>query len=289
MSIFDPNIEKFVQKRDINGLLKLLINRKKAIREAAAQALNRVTNEDNRFEICLSLLELLEKRDWYRNIEIVKALGHLNCKEATNSICNLINESLSELDIYASKAASHALEGKFIKIQTDTDSPALSPSALYSNFINCAVIALGKLKDKESLDTLKKVVEYKSPSQPSGKFVQNAKNAINKIKGKITLPDIKDMEAKKDVDSLLAVLKFGDVMLVSKATKALGKIRDQKSVDPLIQKLMDKDYKVQIAAIEALGELGSNKAIEPLSKLLNDKRKIIREKAAWAIEFIQEE
>jgi len=94
-------------------------------------------------------------------------------------------------------------------------------------------------------------------------------------------PNVKKMEAKKDVEGLIKALK--DTHVRHYTAEALIKIKDAKAVEPLIQALKDEDYFVREAAARALGEIKDKRAVEPLLEALGDEWWNVRLDAAMAL------
>ena len=181
MGIFDPNVDKLAEKGDIEGLMKAIVHRKKRIRESASEAISKIRGSREQLAICLRLRELLKECDWYRGIDIVRTLGLMRSTVATDIICSLIGIALRELDTYVYQEASYSLEGKIIKINTDTDSLPLIPSELLGLFIDKAVRALHAIGDPDAKDILRSVL--KNEHTKNLRWV--AKSALDKIeKGK---------------------------------------------------------------------------------------------------------
>lgn len=197
MGFFDPNIDKLAKNKDLEGLIKAMLHKKKEVRESSGSALSKIRSTAERLEICTSLTQLIEECDWYRAIDIVTVLGKMRCKMATNTISDLVHIALREYEKFSGStllrgpATEHLFEGTSstilqsgdLRVNTDTDSPPLAPCPLYSRFIHFAVAALGNIGDPGVEDTLRAVMKNKSMDKWNREM---AKKVLDKIKeGKI--------------------------------------------------------------------------------------------------------
>jgi len=166
----------------VEGLVETIMHKKKSVRESAIQAISKAPNDAPfRIPLALRLVELLRTCDWYRSIDIVRALGIMRSRIASDTICSLVGIALRELDTYVYEEASYSLEGEIIKIDTDTDSLPMMPSQLFSAFLNNAVRALHAIGDPDAKDTLKSVLR----NEHTKNLRWVAKSALDKIeKGK---------------------------------------------------------------------------------------------------------
>ena len=101
-----------------------------------------------------------------------------------------------------------------------------------------------------------------------------------------------ELKAKRDVDGLIEALKHKNIVVRSRAAKALGQIGDAKAVKPLNQTLKDESRHVRGKAARALGQIGDRKAVKPLIQALKDKgsqNRHVRERAARALGQIGDE
>jgi len=108
-------------------------------------------------------------------------------------------------------------------------------------------------------------------------------------------PNVKKMEAKKDVEGLIKVLKDKERMGINgwyvrrDAAAALVKIGEP-AVEPLIQALKDEDDTARELAAAALANIGDTRAVEPLIQALKtDKNKEVREDVKKALEKLKAE
>lgn len=104
--------------------------------------------------------------------------------------------------------------------------------------------------------------------------------------------NVDELEAERDVDGLIEALKRKDIVVRTRAAKALGEIGDARAVESLIQTLKDEPRYVRGEAARALGQIGDKKAVEPLIQALKDKGALnrhVRERAARALGQIGDE
>lgn len=127
-------------------------------------------------------------------------------------------------------------------------------------------------------------------------------------------PDVKKMEAKGDVKSLIKALRYQpDVQIRLQAIQALGALGDvravkplftvqndddrtvrwgvadalvkiaSRSIEPFIAAIHDSSRDVRFRAAACLGSTGDRRAVEPLCTLLKDSDSLVRGTAAWAL------
>jgi hypothetical protein len=129
-----------------------------------------------------------------------------------------------------------------------------------------------RLKAAEILDK----IGWKSSNNRESALYLAAKQEWNK------LPAV----GKEAVGPLIDALKEEELLVRSKAVKALGKIGDAGAVEPIIKALKDKASFVREKAAEALGEIGDPLAIEPLFAALRDNHPHVRREAQNALKII---
>ena len=101
-------------------------------------------------------------------------------------------------------------------------------------------------------------------------------------------PNIAKMEAKRDVEGLIKVLRYKEHYVERvHAANVLGNICDSRAVVPLIAALEDRMSFVRRAAAEALGEIGDSRAVEPLIAALKDSDWDVRSQVAEALAKIR--
>jgi HEAT repeat protein len=88
------------------------------------------------------------------------------------------------------------------------------------------------------------------------------------------------------VEPLVAALEGSDKELAAVAAVALGKVGDSRAVEPLAAALADPDKRLARRAAEALYEVGDARAVEPLIAALRDEDREVRAAAAWAFAHV---
>lgn len=124
----------------------------------------------------LMLIELLKETDWIRKQDVVTALGELGSRIATDTICTLMHIAYTDYQMYKTEEGFKSLEGKMIRMKTDTDLAHLSPSEVFEGFVSRAIRALGEIGDPEALDDLASI------GKKDDYFKSSAESAIKKIK-----------------------------------------------------------------------------------------------------------
>jgi HEAT repeat protein len=105
-----------------------------------------------------------------------------------------------------------------------------------------------------------------------------------KVMGLFGSPNVRKMEAKRNVEGLIKVLRSrGDIGVRKEVAGALGRIGDARAVEPLIKALQHFAYDVRKAAASALGQIGDTRAVEPLIAALNVEDRDVRSPAARAL------
>jgi HEAT repeat protein len=129
--------------------------------------------------------------------------------------------------------------------------------------------ALGKIKDKTSIQPLIKLLDDKT--KPA-----EIHRAIIDILGEI-----------KDPSCVEAIIKFADDARDRfrwSAANSLGKLGYESIINPLVKLLKDDFADIRQISAEALGNIGSETAVQPLvSALVNDKDNRVRELSAIAL------
>jgi HEAT repeat protein len=103
-------------------------------------------------------------------------------------------------------------------------------------------------------------------------------------------PDVKNLEAKRDVGGLIRALNYQKDSTIpvhstvrKAAAEALGKIGDARAVEPLIAALRDIDCDVHWRSADALGQIGDARAVKPLIATLKSPYGIVFQAAARAL------
>jgi len=95
-------------------------------------------------------------------------------------------------------------------------------------------------------------------------------------------PNIKKMEAKRDVEGLVKALKTKNEDVRRLAAAALGNIGDVKAVEYLIEALKNEEWSIQNIAAKSLYKIGEP-SVESLIEALKDENEDVRRLAAWSL------
>ena len=95
-------------------------------------------------------------------------------------------------------------------------------------------------------------------------------------------PNIKKMEAKRDVEGLVKALKTKNEDVRRLAAAALGNIGDAKAVEYLIEALKNEEWSIQNIAAKSLYKIGEP-SVESLIEALKDENEDVRRLAAWSL------
>ena len=96
-------------------------------------------------------------------------------------------------------------------------------------------------------------------------------------------PDVRQLEAKRDVQGLIKALAFKDPAIRLAAAEALGPLKDSLAVEPLVGLLKDDNAAVRRASVAALAARGGFRVVDPLVSALEDLHPDVRATAATAV------
>ena len=130
-----------------------------------------------------------------------------------------------------------------------------------------AALALGELKDKQSVEALVDQVEGDGHPMPRQAAV-------------IALGMIGDPRATK---ALTEALRSAPPDVRFQATTSLAQVNPKSAVGPLHRALKDEDPEVRGSAIAALGDIGDPKVVDAVARLLDDPQPNICLEAAVAL------
>lgn len=204
------------KERAVPSLVPLLVDRVKAVRVEATDALARI----GRLALA-TLVAALRHHEWILRLHACEALGKIGAAEAVGPLCQVM---LNDRDAAVRQDAAKALGG----IGHAAGREALTKALADLDVRPFAVEALGKLKDPLAVDTLIDVVTGKS--RPA-----NAR--------KVTVCG--DESGELDVEEM-------EVQIY--AIGALAEIGEDRAIGPLIRAL--KDTRLRAASASALGKLG---------------------------------
>ena len=287
MGVFDrkPNVEKLAAKRDLEGLIKVLLNKKASLRLKAAEALGGI-KEGGAVQ---ALIKALEDEDEDVQAETAKALGKIKDPRAVDPLIQALQKGGPRVNIPVIWALGEIKDKKAANYLIE----ATKRDEMEDKRIAGLAIVFGKVeKDKRRLELLlqAKREEYKEVRKQAA----------------IALGKIGDARA---VEPLIQALKNEEPDVRAGAVKALGELGDKRAVEPLIQTLkdyfsrahqkvaeapgavefvaqavMDKDLDLRIPTEveEALGKIGEA-AVKSLNNASKDEEEGVREAAKKAL------
>jgi HEAT repeat protein len=249
-----PQVWALYKKKDLDGLIEALNDKRGNVYPYAAEALGKLGGEkaiealiqvmqDNIFA-CESaaealsiigtpavepLIGLLKNKDWVVRKDAAMALGEIGDKRAIDPLIRALADK--KKDMASEPVSAEAAE------------------------------ALGKIGDKRAVEPLIKTLEQKTGT---------ARAAAASVLGRFG--------DNKAVPPLIATLKSKYYKAKIEAATALGELGDERAVEPLIQVLKQKtpiikesSYDVSIirSVAEALGKIGNKQAIDALETLKN--------------------
>lgn len=282
-SLFKVNVEDMKAKKDTEGLIRCLKNKRnifvridaaralgdlgdpkaidplvealkdkfRPVREAAAEALGKLGGDPRGVE---AFLDFLKNSSSMVREEGAAALGKIGHRSAAEALIQVIND-----------------ESFFVRLS--------------------AVISLGKVGDSGATEPLTQCLKDED------KDIREAASSALGIVG--------DARA---VESLIQTLKDESPRVRYHAADSLGKLGDARAVEALIEATRDKGWLEDAAgknqgkkkspqnpgatprkwvrqkAVEALGMIGDARAVPALTEALNDKHEPVREAARQALE-----
>lgn len=232
VGLFKPNVKKLKQKKDIEGLLKVL--RDKGLRDnnmdivsEAIRALGELKETS-----AVPVLMQVARLDSYFCWDIISALGMIGEETALEALGNFLHHPEDYIRQGAIWAIQQFGESAKPKLQT----------ALYNDdeyVRKTAVRALGEIGDESTAWLL---VDRMKEDESARIFGSSA--LIN-----IGTPA---------VEPLIELLEDENPELRGSAVAALGEIRDERAIEPLIQALKDEDAEVREEASFVLRDLGGS-------------------------------
>lgn len=283
--------------RAVEPLIKILLDRDKALREAAAKALDKIGWKPEQgeaaaiywitkgnFTKCLAigksaapaLIKTLADVDHEVREEAARALGQLHDPRAVEPLIRALEKP--DQGRWVREAAATAL-GQL------GDARAVEPLIKAFNDDNVkwkAINALVQLGDV-SVGPLLRVL-----SNTQGWVCYAAAEALGQL-GDVRAVDplikilgeyrqgqeghaaVKALGKLGDLRALEPLIKaLGNNALAADAAEALGQLGDKRALEPLLAALQSTAYNVPEAALGALGQLGDARAVEPLIKMLGN-------------------
>ncbi len=304
MDSTDLDIEYLEEKRDVDGLIRLLKDKDYINRKEAARALKKVGDE----RAVDALIDSLKYKSWHSDYTILddvrefsaEALGKIRDERAVNYLIeSLIEDPDEEVRLKAALALgeigdSAAVDSLILALQ-DNDSTVRTASAN----------ALGMIGDKTAVPHL--IQTLKDGDWQVRKF---AAVSLGRMKDEKAIPILIEAMEDEDADvrwkSMLALANFGEIALKplkktmkneswivrARATEVVGKIGGEEALNALIGVLIghrkDKNRHVRGKAADALGRIGDTRALKALRSAQNDKYVFVKDKAQIAIQKILE-
>ena len=271
MGFFKPNIEKMLNRQDVEGLIKALKHKDFEVRKRAADALSKIGDA----KAVESLIGAL--RDEYLGVrmEAAKVLGKIGDAGTVEPLITAMADKNTDVRKTSEKALVD-IAGR-IGPAAKAVIPALR-AALGDNNPKVRE-ASARALDKIGVDEEATRAALMERLKDSNAKVRNAAAvAIGGELGNI-YPDVERLHTDCRWDAVPRLVKIGKAAVPALvvtlnyqgrnsssvrggAAEALGKIGDARAVEPLIQALKDKDDDVRRNAAEALGKIGDVRATE---------------------------
>lgn len=245
MSLFEPNIDKLEENRNIGKLIRALSYKKeRSVRWEAAKALGRIGST----KAVKSLIAALRDEEHYVRGRAVEALGKIGDTRAVEPLIAVLEDDNYEVRRKTAKSLGNIGNTKAIK-------PLIVSLSDKKDYVRWeAAEALGKI-GAPAEDLLISALSLDNPYVQKG--AAKALGYIGNVKG---------------VKPLIDTFRNCDDFVRSEIVEALGIIKDSRAVELLINALEDEDVTICGRAVEALGSIGDIRTVEPLLTKLWNKR-----------------
>jgi HEAT repeat protein len=312
--LFRPDPQKMETRGDVKGLIKAMGNTDDEIRLPAVQALCRIAGDQH-----VDLLrDKLNSKQWRPRAGAIEVLGCLNADPT------LFLETLKDEHAEVRRKAAEALEKNSYQPADEVervrillgmgnwyDLGSLGEEAVEPledalkwgdpNVRSFVVMALSQIRSKGSVKVLSRVILEDYDSQVKLNAVLALKGvgpeAIEPLISVIGDPiwEIRNNAAEtlaaigeKAVEPLISRLTSKEEYTRSRASYALGLIRDPRAVEPLIGLLGDNKETVRWNAARALGQIKDPRALEALKATLEDEIRSVQWQATVALMAFKE-
>lgn len=261
-------------------IVKLLENKSRDVRRAAATALGEIKNEDAEESLIISM----DDYDGHVRKAAICALGMIGDKAAIQPLLRLLH-----VEVYKD------LIDEAVKAILNIDSAALflHPGELtgdikeaISKYSNDVDILLSLSKDEDPMIRMGAISGLgKIQGEKASKRVAEALRDNNSVIRKAAVMAMGEMDCCNN--EIKSALNDEDMWVRLYAVKALGHSLKQDMIKTLTPMLSDKDVPVVLSTIDAIIQQGGRDAISILTPLLNHGESVIREKVQQAIEGFQ--
>ena len=258
-----PDIAKLKAKKDIAGLVKVLVHPKdRSLAVPAADALGEIRNP----RAVPLLITALGDEDWKLRASAAEALGKIGDPRAAQPLIAILVDSQWDVRSAAGKALDKIGARAFDPLVAALKNGGALGAAGVRYY---AAKALGQIGDARAVEPLIAALKDDEDSYLRGESA-------------CSLGHIGDPRA---VEPLIAALEDEeDLVARNKAVEALGRIADPGAVVPLIAALDNWSWSGRKEAAEALGKIGDPRAGATLVAALTDRDRGIREAAAQALD-----
>lgn len=254
-----PNIEKLKEKRDVEGLIRVLGEIDKADKdfrfELHARNAAKALGELKDARAVEPLIAALKKRKGFGDLEmaIVVALGQIGDKRAVEPLVSVLKSGF----VFDEQAVGYALGGLADRdvVQRVIDGVKREEIRQFA-LVGLAEGAAASGNDRVVEPLIDAVEEKGMVSLTTAR--QEAVRALSVLRD------------PRALNVLVRMLKDGQGVLKELAAQALGKLGDRRAVEPLIGALGRKDCGADLKyhVAQALGRLGDARAISYLIPLL---------------------
>ena len=286
MEIEGPlSVVELEEKKDIDGLIKVLQNRKdNEVRGDAAKALGKIGNTLAVNSLCTALLD---DNDQSVRFRAAKALSEIGWQPTQDEIGTAYYVALRQWN-HIENFDDLPIETLIIALRSE-------------NLIECqdAAQALGKIGDSRAVkplinlfnksDTERKVAAASALGQigaPSAiKPLINSRNFSSPDGIGPAIDALGQIGGTRVIEFLITSLKdkYKNPQLRQAAIRTLGKMGENGAVEPLINVLKDKNEEIRITAIQTLGQIGDSRAVDPLITTLKSRNVSIKNTAVQAL------
>lgn len=248
------NVQKLIEQRDVNGLIKALRYRPNSyVRQYAAIGLGNIAD----MRAVDPLIVALKDESWQVRETAASALGKIGDKRAAEPLIFLLDDVSGEVRLAAAKSVK----------QIDWQPGNSATGAIYwiskGDWAKC--VEMGPIAVRPLINFLM--------NRRSDEEIEGAGQAL----AMIGTSDADLAPLTKRLTSETDTLKRRN------AATALGWIGNKSAVPLLVKTLLeDEEWTVIVAAVHALGQIGDERAILPLTKTANYEDVRLRERARAA-------
>lgn len=272
--------------RAVEPLIHTLNDRKKSVRESAAEALGKIGEP-----AVESLINAMKDKSAHVRLGAVDALGKIGDTRAVETLISGLEDENEDIMWSAAEALGKIGE------------PAVEP--LIQTLRNddrdvrwSAAEVLGEIGDARAVEPLIHALKDKAAYVRMGaawalgkigdaRVVEPLFHALKDIDGNVRKAAAEALVriGEPAIEYLIIGLRDKDVHVRKQSADALGKIGDMRAVEPLFQAVKKEDVEVRKAMEKALAQIHNDEAtVQPRAQVQNEKKMTVSRKAVMTKE-----